>query len=306
MLGLGLESTSFPRPLHIFDNLYSLELDGVSDMVRIPRDNSMLGDSFTVGLWIGDADDMFSQYGAGHAMCGNTGGGGWTLEFAYKKFAFSVVVQDPTDGTSYEGVITSSPYNRYQHSGIVPTGHVESFSTGLNEFIMVVAQFHNGTSKLFIGGGTDNNGNGMGNDVYEVDTASASNGGEAVSYGAKGHSRLNDMGVGGLIADQTTYGANANGTSYAFANCSIDNFFYFNDGELPIATLKHLYNNGAGNDMLVEGTNYSSSVINSLKCHIRFGEGSGATAADSSSTGNNSTLLGDPDWSSHTPSAPTL
>lgn len=307
MLGLGLESTSFPRPLHIFDNLYSLRLDGVGDMIRIPRDNSMLGNSFTVGVWIGNAESMFLPYVAPKLICGNVGGGGWVLHFAYRKFQMSAVVQHPTDGTSYEAVVVASPYNRNAHGSVAGvTGGPESLSTGLNEYIMVVAQVHNGTVKLFTGGGTDNGGNGLGNDVHHHGTSSATNGGTDISYGIKNWSRLNDMGVGGGINNQTTYGANANGTPYAFADCEIDNFFYFNDGQLPIATLRHIYNNGVGNDMLVEAPNYSASVINSLKCHIRFGEGSGATAADSSAGGNDSTLLGDPDWSGHVPTAPVI
>ena len=48
MLGLGIESTQFPRPLWIFDNKYGLDFDGSTEGVKIARHSSMIKSSFII------------------------------------------------------------------------------------------------------------------------------------------------------------------------------------------------------------------------------------------------------------------
>tara|TARA_B100001094_G_scaffold331134_1_gene398491 strand:- start:2160 stop:3083 length:924 start_codon:yes stop_codon:yes gene_type:complete len=302
MLGLGLESTTFPRPLHIFDNLYSLRMDGVGDGIKITRDNSMIGDSFTYGIWVGAGEHMYSHdiTSTVFALIGNQDASGSALQVVNKRLIAKVFVQDQSNPSDYQVIQLQTKFNRLWYAAGAPLGHPENYSTAQDGWNLFVMSFHLDTLKLYVGGGIDNGGDGMGNDLHLVDSITASAGYQGVSYDAKAHSDNVPFGIG--IAFR-----NSNEVPVDASFCDIDNAFYFNTN-LNEGVLRTIYNNGAGIDMLAEkaaitnGESYTSAMINdNLKMHLRMTEGSGTTLDDVSGNSNNGQIIGDPDWVSNVP-----
>lgn len=297
VLGLGLDATSFERPLWIFDNKYSLDFDGIEDGVQIARDTSMITDSFTVGLWVGNAEVEWDQNSVGNVLFGNRDSSGWELTHANKRVTFTLYIATGTTTYSLESI--TAGFNKMSYAGGSGYGASDNFSTGDGGWNMIVATFHGGVLKLYIGGGVDNGGSGMGNDLHLVGTNDASGTGTTVSYGAKSYSDNVDFGIGcGFM--------NAPNSFHAPSKLSIDNAFYFSQA-LSLSQLQTMYNSGQGVDMLAAAGGYTTDDIATLKGHWRFEEGiggDGATIADISGNGNNGEVVGEPTWQSSVPTGP--
>jgi len=311
VLGLGLDSTSFPRPLWIFDNKYSLEMDGITDGIQIARSADMLadgsvasGNAFTAILWVGDAEVEWGQSSAGDWLMGNSDGSGWNFLYESKKLRVNIKIQDPSDATQYENVILVGPHNRMAH-GYGDT--TDSYSTGDGGWNMLVITFDGSASggaetKLYVGGGTGTDPGDLGNGVHLADTENATNGGTALSYGAKHYSDEVDMGVGCGFQ-------NSSNTPAYHSATTVDNFAYFNQC-LTIEELTTIYNSGEGINMLEAhasigtGDPYTTAMVSKLKCHLRLEGGSGGagtTLTDVSGNGNSGEIVGSPDWTSNVP-----
>jgi len=296
MLGLGLESTQFPRPLGIFDNKYALQLDGVAEGVHIPRHYSMLSNSFTIGMFVGDCEDFWDNLGGPGCFISNFDSSGFNLEYDYKRMKFTVAVKHPTQLSSQEIVTAVGPYNKMSYSGGTGFGAGDNYSTGNGGYTMVVGVFDGGALggaklQIYVGGGVDNEGAGIGNDVHLAGEAQATNGGTEVAYGVNSWSDDTDVGVG--CSD-----INAEGKATEASAITMDSMFYF-DIALTQETLRSIYNNGKGIDMLSKAGAYGAGAISALKSHLRFEEGSGGdgdVVQDASGTGNNGTIIGSPNW----------
>tara|TARA_B100001250_G_scaffold406492_1_gene425636 strand:+ start:2537 stop:3457 length:921 start_codon:yes stop_codon:yes gene_type:complete len=305
MLGLGLESSQFPRPLHIFDNNYALQFNGVDEGIHITRHASMLANKFTFGLFVGDCESYWDQSSTYKALSSNNDSGGYELSYGYKRLTWRVLVKHPS--ANEQVLLTAeSDFNKMSYADGSGYGHSTNFSTGDGGWNMIVGSFDGTGSdsddaqlKLYIGGGVDNSGSGMGNEVHLVDTTNTTNGGTTVAYGVNSWSDETDLGI--ACSDGNNAGNATNPSAV-----TVDNFFYF-DETLTIEQLTAIYNNGKGIDMMTATTNYPQDLItNHLQCHIRFEEGSGSdggTVVDVSGNGNNGRILGGPTWTSNIPQA---
>ena len=297
MLGLGLESTQFPRPLWIFDNKYSLAFDGVEDGVQISRDASMITNSFTAGLWVGNAEAEWDQSSAMNVFFANRDASGWEIGHINKRITFTVYIS--TGATTYSIETASNAFNKMSYAGGTGYGTSSNYSTGDGGWNMIVATLDGGVLKLYIGGGTSND-SGMGNDVHLVTTTDASGTGTTVSYEAKSYSDNVDFGIGcGFL--------NASNTANFHSAVNIDNVFYFND-VLSHAQLRTIYNDGRGIDMLGSTGDYTTADIAKLKGHWRFETpgGDGDTVVDASGNGNDGEIVEGPTFSSNVPEGPVI
>lgn len=314
MLGLGLDSTSFPRPLWIFDNKYSLQLDGITDAIKIRRSADMLadgsvasGNAFTAVLWVGDAEAEWGQSSTENRLMGNTDGSGWDMSHGNKRITVNMKVQDPSDPTLYENMVISTHYNRLAW-GIGSTSD-PGYSTGDGGWTMLVVTFDGQASggaelKLYIGGGVnDSDPTTHDNGIHLIGTRNATNSGTYLSYGAKAWSDDVDFGIGCVFVNY------ANTPAY-HSSVTVDNFAYFNQC-LTQNELVTIYNSGEGINML-EGYNHSSGdpyttgMVSNLKCHLRLEGGSGGagtTLTDVSGNGNSGEIVGSPDWTNNVPAA---
>ena len=304
MLGLGIESTQFPSPLWIFDNKHSLDFDGSTEAIKIQRHSSMITNSFTIGIWVGDSEAEWDQSSADNAIFGNMDASGFHIFHGYKRIGFSCFVQDPTDETAYEKVVCQTTYNKMSYALGAGYGASTNFSTGDGGWNLLVGTFDEGEMKLYIGGGVHNDGNGMGNDLHLVDTQTPAGGGtwNEVSYGAKSYSDDVHFGIAAAFL-------NVHETMSINANIQVDNAFFFNSA-LPHNVLKTIYNNGEGIDMMAAttglggGDDYTTTHISYLKCHLRMEEGTGGdgdTIFDTSGNNNSGEIVGSPTWSDATP-----
>ena len=259
-LGQSLCSSNAPTP-DTFQNLYSLDFDGVDDILITTKDSSIMPtDNLTVGCWINPSTWAFAGNNQDYYPLGCVTSGGWGILF----------------NNNYNGTITEfEAVIRVSDTGSGSAGYLQpSAGTGFSATLRALTGWHYISLTYDKATGLAS----VALDGVEKGTANAAAGADIVYHA----SNFNLM--FGADAQSDTVGQN-------FFEGNIDEGSVWNKA-LTSAELVAVYNSGVPIDLLSNAGDYVSS--SNLQGWWRMGDPDGTSAyptiTDASTNTNNGTM----------------